>query len=325
MALLAIDQGQTKTAVLLLSRNGEILASATGPGASAWYDGAEHACAMALQAGQTALESAGLHLSDLEGVLGGMTGANWPDEFETLRKEASRVFGLDNVTIVNDAVIALRAGTDSPDAIVLCNGSGMNVALSVGGRLEMVYNNYVEQADQGSEGLGARAFRAAFEAHMGSGPETTLTARLMDHFDIHEIDALMLAFYKNYLPRPLKEVAQIVFEEADSGDAQALECIYGYGKSIARYVTGAVAKYNLDPKTFTTVLTGGVFKNPNPLLYETVCSQIHRKYSAIRIEQAYYEPVVGAALLSLDQYGDRGDAAHHNLQEQAKAQGIVRY
>lgn len=325
MVILTIDQGQTKTIALLLTEDGAILGIGQAGGASYFKHGIEKASAMIKEAAEHALSEAGLTAGDITWVYGGIAAANWPEEVEMLQNELKRVFAVGKVTVVNDCVIALRAGTDSDNAIVLCTGSGMNSAVFVDGKLALVYNNYIDLCDQGSEGLGARAFQAAFQSHMHSAPPTTLSARLMDHFGIHDMDRLMLAFYRNQLPRPLKEVAEIVFEEAAHNEPAALEVIYSFGKSISQYVVGAVRRFDMDPKEFEVILSGGVFKNQNPLLYETVCSQIHRVYANIRIRQSVYEPIIGAALMALDELGEKKDSRHERCKSEARRLGMIRY
>lgn len=324
MAILALDQGQTKTNALLLAENGEILGIGMAGGASHYKDGLAKASAMMQEAADNALSLAGLQRTDITQVCGGIAAANWPEEVTMLQEEIKNVFQVENVTVLNDCVIALRAGTDSDDAIVLCTGSGMNSAVFAGGKLKLVYNNYIDLYDQGSEGLGARAFQAVFESHMCYKKPTTLEKRLMDHFGIQDMDQLMLAFYKNHLPRPLKDVAEIVFEEAAHNEPAALEIIYSFGKSISQYVIGAVKRFEVDPADFKVILSGGVFKNPNSLLYETVCSQIHRVYANIRIEQSFYEPIIGAALMALDEMGPKKDEAHEKCKKDALERGLVR-
>lgn len=325
MVILAVDQGQTKTIALILEENGRILGIGYAGGASYFKIGIEKARAMIYEAAQNALSEARLTVEDITEVFGGIAGANWAEEVEMLQRELRQLFHVEAVTVVNDCVIALRAGTDSDNAIVLCTGSGMNSAVFKDGQLALVYNNYIDLYDQGSEGLGARAFKAAFQSYMHISPPTTLAQRLMDHFDIHDMDRLMLAFYRNQLPRPLKEVAEIVFEEASHNEPAALEVIYSFGKSVSRYVTGAVRRFDRDPENFEVILTGGVFKNPNPLLYETVCSQIHRVYSNIKIRQSFYEPIIGAALMVLDKKGAKTDERHERCKEEARQRGMVRY
>lgn len=324
MAILAIDQGQTKTVVVVVSEDGTILGTGRADGASAYYHGVAQSVGKIYEAALEAVRSSCISLEDLKHICGGIAGANWPEEISALENALRERFGARDTIVVNDAVIALRAGTDSPDAFVICNGSGMNCAVSVSGKLEMVYNNYVDQLDQGSEGIGARALKAVFNAHLGCGAETPMAQRFLTFYERQDIDQLMLSFYKGKLSKPLKDAAEIVFEQAAANDPVALECIYSYGKSIARYATGAVDKYHIAPEHFVVVLSGGVFKNPNPLLYETVCSQIHRKYPKIPICQSHFEPVIGAALYMLDQLGDRDDAAHQNCRSEAEQRQLVR-
>ncbi len=325
MAILAIDQGQTKTITLLLSEEGRILGIGQAGGASHYKDGLQKASAMMQEAAEHALSSAGLSKKDITGVFGGIAAANWPEEVIMLQDEIKRVFQVERAVVLNDCVIALRAGTDSDNAIVLCTGSGMNSAVFAGGKLELVYNNYIDLYDQGSEGLGARAFKAAFQSHMHYKEAATLEKRLKDYFEIQDMDQLMLAFYRDQLPKPLKDVAAIVFEEAAHNEPAALEAIYSFGKSISQYVIGAVRRFDMDPAEFKVILSGGVFKNVSPLLYETVCSQIHRVYANIRIEQSFYEPIIGAALLALDETGPKSDEAHERCKQDARDQGLVRY
>lgn len=325
MVILTIDQGQTKTIALLLKEDVRILGIGYAGGASHFKDGLAKASAMICEAADNALSQAGLTVSDITEVYGGIAAANWPEEIEMLENELKRVFAAEKVTVVNDCVIALRAGTDSDNAIVLCTGSGMNSAVFTDGKLSLVYNNYIDLYDQGSEGLGARAFKAAFQSHMHAAAPTTLGQRLMDHFGIQDMDRLMLAFYRDQLPRPLKEVAEIVFEEAAHNEPAALEAIYAFGKSVSQYVIGAVRRFKMDPTEFEVILSGGVFKNPNPLLYETVCSQIHRVYANIRIKQSFYEPIIGAALMALDELGEKKDPQHEQCKKEAKRLGMIRY
>lgn len=324
MSILTIDQGQTKTIALLASEKGDILGIGKAPGVSHYVEGLEKASKMMLLATDEALNAADADKEDITEVWGGIAGANWPEEVEMLETELKRVFQVEKAVVINDCVIALRAGTDSDNAIVLCTGSGMNSAVFVQGELKLVYNNYIDLNDQGSEGIGARAFRNVFQSHMQYKSPTTLAKRLMEYYEFEEMDKLMLAFYRNQLPKPLKNAAQIVFEEAAHNEPAALESIYSFGKSISQYVIGAVRRFRVEPKEFKVILTGGVFKNENPLLYETVCSQIHRVYANIKIEQSYYEPIIGALLLALDRRGPKNDEAHEHCKESAFRQGMIR-
>jgi Predicted N-acetylglucosamine kinase len=277
-----------------------------------------------MAAASEALAKAGLTIDDITRVAGGLAGANWPDEIEMLQNEMKRLFNVEHASVWNDCVVALRAGTDADNAIVICSGSGMNSAVFIDGRLHTVYNNYIELMDQGGEALGGRVFKSVFQSYMQIIEPTSLTERVMEYFGYTDMDSMLLAYQRNQLIKPLKDLSILLFEEADRNDPAALEIIYSYSKSISKYVTSAIKKYNIDTGVCIVVLSGGVFKAKNPLLHEAVCTHIHRVYSNLKIEQAKYEPVVGAALMELDKLGPKNDEAHELCKKEAERLNLVR-
>ncbi len=324
MAILVIDQGVSKTFVLVVSESGEILGKGRSEGACHFTMGLKKAGDAIMAAAGDALGQAGLTVDDISRVSAGLAGANWPDEIIMLQNEMKKLFQVEHASVWNDCVIALRAGTDADNAIVLCSGSGMNCAVFLGGQPHAVYNNYVELMDQGGEGLGSRVLNAVFHSHMHVIEPTSLTKRVMDYFENKDMDSLLLAFQRHQLKKPLKDLSVILFEEAEHNDPASLEIIYSYSKSISKYVISAIKKYDIDPEDCVVTVSGGVFKAKNPLLFEALCTHIHRTYSNLKVEQARYEPVIGAALMELDMLGEKDDNAHKLCKEEAYKLGIVR-
>ncbi|AUS95346.1 hypothetical protein CDQ84_16225 [Clostridium thermosuccinogenes] len=325
MAILAIDQGASKTSVLVASLDGRILGEGKSEGACYFTVGLERAKSAIMTAAFQALAQAGLTINDISIVIGGLAGANWPDEIEMLQNEMKSLFKLEKAWVWNDSVIALRAGTDSDCGIVLCCGSGMNCAVVIGGKLHAVYNNYIDSVDQGGEGFGHRVLKAVFQSHIKIKGPTSLTKRVMEFFGYDDMDAMLLAYQRGHLTRRLKDISVLLFDEAKHNDREALEIIYSYGKSISRYVTSAIKRYDIDTKKCEVILSGGLFKIDNPLLAETVCSHIHRVYSDVKIKQAKYEPVVGAVLMGLDMIEAKDGKAHELCKEEAEKWGLTRF
>lgn len=127
MAILAIDQGASKTSVLVALTDGRILGEGKAEGACYFNVGLEKAKSTIMAATSQALAQAGLTINDISTVIGGLAGANWPDEIEMLQKEMKSLFKVEKASIWNDCVIALRAGTDSDCGIVLCCGDRKSV------------------------------------------------------------------------------------------------------------------------------------------------------------------------------------------------------
>jgi len=269
---MAIDQGSTKTSVVFVSPEGKIISGAASGGACYFCDGIE----TAFREIHLAVDKAGIPKNDITRIYGGIAGANWPEEIEMLTRELRTRFGVQDVSVCNDCVIALAGGTDKPNAIVLCAGTAFNGAVMTDGRIRHVFNNYVDPADQGGGALGGRAFQAVFESHLGIRETTVLSQMLMEYYGYDDVDQLLLGRDRAKLKYPLKNAVAILVEAAFRNDAVALDVIFEFSKSIARYATGSLKKYGLAGKDCDIVLSGGVFKSDHPLFFETISAEVYR-------------------------------------------------
>ena len=316
---MAIDQGSTKTSAVFVAAGGRIAAEATTGGACYFSVGVEKAFA---EIG-AAFQKTGVSPKDITRIYGGIAGANWPDEIEMLTREFRTRYGVQDVSVSNDCVAALRGGTDKKDAIILCAGTGFNGAVMTDGRVRHVFNNYVEAGDQGGGALGGRALQAVFESYLGIREKTVLTPMLMEYFGYDEVDALLLGRDRNRLKFPVKTIAPIIDEAAFKNDTVALDVIVEFSKSVARYALGSLRKYDLKGKDCDVVLSGGVFKSRHPLYTETIAAELRRVSNRARVVNAEYEPVVGAALFGLEEAGAPPEALEA-CKRSARESGLVR-
>jgi len=297
---LAIDQGGTKTAVILADDEGRILGKGMGAGACHFFDGMARAMAAVSDAAQSAFADAGLPPKNLNTISAGMAGANWPEEFVALENGLRSLFPADNVRVYNDCLIAMRGGTAASRCAVLCAGTGLNAAARLNGGPPFVFNNYVEDLDQGAKGLGARVLQAVFFSQIGALPPTALTETALRLFELDKVDELLLAHQRKQLRKPIQDLSPLLFEAAKKSDPVAREIISQFGISISRYPIAAIQKHKAQNLAIDVVLSGGLFKNKNTSLVETIRAGIHRVAPGAHIVEAAYEPVVGALLMALD-------------------------
>jgi N-acetylglucosamine kinase-like BadF-type ATPase len=303
---LGIDQGGTKTVAIVADDEGHILGRGFGAGACHFFDGLPKAMAAVETAVQGALAQAGLALRDLHAVSAGMAGANWPDEIAALEAGLRKLIAIDNVRVCNDCLIALRGGTASPRCAVICAGTGLNVATRLTAAPHFVYNNYIEDTDQGAKALGGRALRAVFFSEIGALPPTTLTETALSFFGLESVQSLLLAYQRSQLRQPIQSFSPFLFAAAEKSDRVALDVIYQFALSITRYPIAAIQKHGAHREEIDLVLSGGLFKAKCTLLAETIAAEIHRVAPAVRVIPAEYEPVVGALLQVLDTtYNDK--------------------
>lgn len=302
----AIDQGSTKTQVLIGDEHGTVRGVGLAEGACHFHVGMEASMRAVRAAAEVALADAGLDWRDVTGVNAGMSGANWPEEVESLRSELAQVFQIPDVTVYNDCIVALRAGSGRKDAVVLCAGTAFNAAVRKDGEIVLLYNNFVEKEDEGGKGLSQRALQRVFRSLTRMGPETSLAARAMEYFGYRELHPMLLDFDRGTLSTPVKGFAVIVDEEAAKGDPVALDLLYEFGVSLSRYATAALVRFGLLKRDVDVVLTGGIFKARARVLVDAVRTEVHRVAPKAEVVQALYEPVVGAYQLALEASGQPG-------------------
>ena len=297
---LAIDQGGTKTAAILSDDDGHILGKGMGPGACHFFDGMPRAMAAVNDAAQAAFSQTGLSPKSLHAITAGMAGANWPGEIVALENGLRSLFPVDSIRVYNDCLIAMRGGTDASRCAVLCAGTGLNAAACLHDGPPFVFNNYIEDLDQGAKGLGTRALQAVFFSEIGGLPPTALTESALQLFELEKVNELLLAWQRKLLRKPIQDLSPLVFEAAKKSDAVALGIISQFGISISRYPIAAIQKHQAQNLELDIVLSGGLFKNKGFSLEETISAEIHRVAPHARVIEAQYEPVVGAMLLALD-------------------------
>jgi len=311
MYSLAIDQGGTKTAAILSDDDGHILGKGMGPGACHFFDGMPRAMAAVNDAAQAAFTQAGLSPKSLHAITAGMAGANWPEEIVALENGLHSLFPVDSIRVHNDCLIAMRGGTPASRCAVLCAGTGLNAAARFhDDEPPFVFNNYVEDIDQGAKGLGSRGLQAVFFSEIGALPPTVLTEMALRLFDLEKVDELLLAWQRKQLRKPIQDLSPLMFEAAKKSDAVALGIISQFGASSSRYPIAAIQKNKAQNLEMDIMLSGGLFKNKGTSLVETISTGIHRVAPKARIIEAAYEPVVGAMLMALDaKYGRQIPAA----------------
>lgn len=302
MFFLGVDQGSTKTLAIVIRHDGAILGKGLGFGACHFFDGMPKAMAAVQQAANEALSQAGISSLDLNAISAGMAGANFPEEFAALETGLSDLFHTKDVVVYNDCLPALRAGTANPFSGVISAGTGLNVALRGPSGVLIVYNNYIEELDQGAGALGRRMLHAVFQSEIGILPSTGLTQRVLGYFGMRNVLDLLLAYQRHQLTQPVKDLCPLLFEVASKADSVALDIIANFGISVSRYILAGIRRFKLQDQSLDLVLSGGVFKSRSPLLVETISREILQIAPGARVIPAQFEPVVGAALFTLDHY-----------------------
>lgn len=315
--VLGVDGGNTKTIALVATHHGEIV----GRGRSGCGDiyghlslGPARSAEVALSQVETsvghALAHAGIKAADITYGVFSMAGADWPEDFDLLRREMlSRSFG-SAVMVVNDAIGALRAGTiDGMGVSVVC---GTGLAIGARATSDKVWHHSFWQEGGGSLYLGQKALRAVYRAELGINPPTALTGRVLQVFGQSSVDELLHRLTRregriDASAAVLGDVTRALLDEASGGDPVAVGLVREYAAMVGDYALAAARRVGIEREAFPLVLAGGVLRNPSPHLTEGIVERVKLVSPAATPVNSRFEPAVGAVLLALEAVGTQVD------------------
>ena len=330
--VLAIDAGNSKTDVALVTADGQVLGTARGGGFVPHLVGSEAAVAGLAPLVAAAAAEAGFDLTVTQGPLAThlsacLANADLPVE-EQLLQELIAARGWARTTVVaNDTFALLRSGTDAPRGVAVVCGAGINcVGLLPDGRtarfpaLGMITGDW-----GGGGGLANEVMWAASRAEDGRGPHTALAPAAAAHFGLPSASAVAEAVHLGGIPEArLHELVPVLFAVAEAGDPTALALIDRQADEIVRLAVVALRRLDLLDSPADVVLGGGVLASRQPLLLDGVNARLaaDAPYAVPRIVTT--PPVVGAALLGLDHLTAAGQGGTPGAQERLRASYALR-
>ncbi len=306
--VLGIDQGGTKTNAIVADEDGNILGFSSCEGSYYLYSGMDNAMQCIKKAADTALANAGIKLSQISAVAGGLTGADWAFEYDMLTNALKETFNTQNVTVVNDCIIGMRAATHNRYGGVIALGTGVNVAAISPSQECYIFGFYIDHNRFGGGGhIGRRAVEAMLDSACGIGDDTMLTQMVLDHFRYDTVEKFLIDQSSNKVDFEYKHLCPSVFKASKLGDTVATDILKDQGKNLARFPIAGFKKFNMkDNLSYDLVLTGSVFKSTDSALYHSFCEEIKRYSNTINIVSSVVEPIVGAAVIGIEKLDSSG-------------------
>ena len=320
-AVLAIDGGNSKTDVALVASDGTLLASARGPGINAHDVGVDQTV-LILDAvvKQAAAQLDGHYRTDGTGwvamhTVACLANADLPEE-EAEHAAAVQAQGWSpTATVVNDTFAILRSGvTDRVEGsephwgvAVVC-GAGINaVGVAPDGRVTRYLALGTISGDWGGGyGLGLEVLWHAIRAEDGRGPDTVLTGYLTSHFGVERVEEITIGIHQGKIDDDeLIAVAPLLLQAADEGDPVAGAVVNRLADEISVMAITAMRRLDLTGLATPVILGGGVITARNPLLMDGITRQLAEAAPRAQVRVIDVPPVVGAALLGLDQVDAR--------------------
>ena len=312
-AVLAIDGGNSKTDVALVASDGTLLASARGPGINAHDVGVDQTV-LILDAvvKQAAAQLDRRHRPGSGWVamhtVACLANADLPEE-EAEHAAAVRAQGWSpTATVVNDTFAILRSGladrTEPHWGVAVVCGAGINaVGVAPDGRVTRYLALGSISGDWGGGyGLGLEVLWHAIRAEDGRGPDTALTGCLTGHFGVERVEEVTIGIHKGKIDHDeLIGVAPLLLQAADEGDLVARALVNRLADEISVMAINAMRRLGLTGEATPVILGGGVITARNPLLMDSITRQLAEAAPRAQVRVIDVPPVVGAALLGLDE------------------------
>lgn len=320
--VLGVDGGGTKTHVIVADPGGAILGVGVS-GAANWEDvGMAAAGAAILSAIREALNRAGVKPEDMEASVFGLAGVDFASD-ELRLSSVPDSLGLGGPhRIVNDSLVALRAGTNRPWGVVVIAGSG-SIA---GGRnpdgeefrtlgLGPIYGDW----GAGTE-VSQAAVSAVADQVTGRGPETALAEKLRERTGSASILEMLEGLGRARIDDTV--FSPLVVEAAEGGDAVARRILERAGTALGASAALVARKLRMTEMEFELVMSGGMFRANSRIIPAALEATVKREAPGARPVRLEAPPVVGAVLLAMEMAGMPIDVDLHTRLAVAAASAL---
>ena len=306
--VLAVDGGNSKTDLALVSADGEVLALVRGPLSSPHHLGLEGSLEVVRDLLAQAAADAEIDTFDgpvFELAQLQMAGVDFPSEEVELREAVESRRWAKRANVGNDTFAVLRAGTERGWGVAVVCGSGINcVGVAPDGRQTRFSALGAITGDWGGGyDVGLEALSAAARSEDGRGPTTSLEQAVPAYFGLERPSELAEAIHRRRIAqRRVTELAPTVFAEA-AHDQVAARILDRLGEEIVALARVALERLDLTREPVDVLLGGGVLQAADGRLIGAIETSLREVAPAITVRQTTAPPIVGAALLGLDELG----------------------
>lgn len=313
--LLAVDGGNSKTDVMLLRADGQVLRRERAGAFSPQLIGAQAAVASLAPAIASVMEAAGNARPVL--LAGHLANADLPEEEATIADAIRAHDWADHVIVENDTLAMLRTGTDATSGVAVVCGAGINAVGIAPDRPTVRYPALGRLSGDwgGGFGIGKEALWHATRAEDGRGPSTALplAGQIATHFGLASATEVASAMHLGVIGfERMHEIVPLLFEIAAAGDPIASAIVHRQAEEISLLAVTTMRRLDLLDTDVTVVLGGGMLTSGAGILVEPVVGAIRAAAPSANIEFVDSDPVLGSALLGLDHLdtltGHRGDS-----------------
>ena len=318
--VLALDGGNSKTDLALVRADGEVVALVRGPLSSPHHIGLDGSLAVIDDLLAQALDEAGIANGDGPVAQVGqlfLAGVDFPSEVEQMQEAVAARRLADRVTVGNDTLAVLRAGTEHGWGVAVVCGAGINcVGVAPNGRhARFPALGWTTGDWGGGYDVGVAATLAAARSEDGRGPKTALEQTVPRYFGLDTPSELAEAIHHGVIhERRVIELSPVVFRDAEH-DAAAAEIVDRLAEEVVTMIRVTLERLDLTDRAVPVALGGGLMQSGDARLIGAIKAGLARVAPAAGVHVTGSPPIVGAALLGLDELG-AGTEAQQRLRHE---------
>jgi 6-phospho-beta-glucosidase len=306
--LLAVDGGNVKTDVALLDASGELLALVRGGSSNSHFVGVSGFIGLLERLVIVAAERAGVPSGAAFRAAAAqimVAGADLPEELETLRAGIKALGWSERPVVDNDTFALLRSGTDRGWGVAVVCGGGVNcLGVSPSGQ-QIRYPSLGSISGDwgGGYDVGLAALTAAARSADGRGPQTVLQSAVPAYYGLSDPLDVARAVHLRQLPdERLGELARVVFANAPS-DQVADGILQRLIDEVIAFAGATLRRLALTDADADVVLGGGLIRAAPVDVIGRIATGVRAIAPSANVRVAPVAPIVGAALLALDDLG----------------------
>lgn len=299
---LGVDAGASKTHAVVAAETGHVLGVGKSGTANWEIVGLNGAQAALRRAIWQALEMGNVAPQQISSACYGLAGLDWPGDETRLAATVAELGLGGQFSLFNDAFLPLRAGTPDGIGLAAIAGSGACVAgrNQAGETARSLGGSYPLTDWGGAWDIALAAIHAVARAYMGMEPQTALTERLLAAAGCADVPAFLEGLMRDRVEIG-GEFAPQVAQVANEGDEAAQEIFRRAGHTVGENAVSIARRLSMLDTEFVLVTAGGVFSSRNVYLNESLSATLQAAAPRVRLVHWDAPPVIGAALLALDQ------------------------
>jgi N-acetylglucosamine kinase-like BadF-type ATPase len=298
--VVGVDGGGTKTAGLLVDREGHIRARAAVGPTNYQIVGAEGIHREISRLVEELFRKAGIEPQRLACIGLGLAGVGRPGEPEAVAEIVRRLDLAEEVVVDHDAMIALVGALVDRPGLIIIAGTG-SIALGRNERGERVRVGgwgYLLGDEGGGFFIARAALAAVMRAYDGREEKTRLTEGMLESLGLSDPQQIIPRVYGQGMSHTeMADLAPVVFQAAREGDRVALRIIRGAGRELGFMAAAAIRRLGMEGNEVEIGLVGSIFKS-RELLLEAMKGGLGDEIRADFV-MPQLDPVGGAVIMAL--------------------------